>query len=95
MGSDTVVVRLGEKTKAQVLELSRKKKELQSDFIRKAVLKYIQGETESNEMKEIVAKKFAEGKISFEEMVRILGYEEAKLVAFYVDIAEKSFQEGI
>ena len=95
MASDVLVVRLEEETKRRINLLSRERRESKSDLVRKALLKYIQRESELNEIKQVVAKKFAEGKISFEEMVRILGYDEAKIVAFFVDVAEKSFQEGI
>ena len=95
MVSDVITLRLENKTKKMVLELSRKKRKSKSDIIRKALLQYIQKETELNEIKSIVAKKFAQGKISFEGLVRIIGFDEAKKVAFFVDIAEKSFQEGI
>lgn len=93
--ADVVTVRLEDETKEKIAELSKKRGESKSDLIRKALLEYIQKETELNEIKRLVAKKFAEGKISFEEMVRVLGYDEAKKVAFFVDIAEKSLQEGI
>ncbi len=95
MASDVVTVRLDEKTRKQISQFSRNKLESQSEIIRKAILNYVQKENELNELKQIVAKKFAEGKISFDELVRILGFEESKKVAYFVDIAEKSFQEGV
>lgn len=95
MASDVVTVRLDEKTRKQIFQFSRNKLESQSEIIRKAILNYVQKENELNELKQIVAKKFAEGKISFDELVRILGFEESKKVAYFVDIAEKSFQEGV
>lgn len=42
-----------------------------------------------------VAKKFAEGKISFDKLVTLIGLEEAKKVAFFAGMAEESFQKGI
>ncbi|MFH1256386.1 MAG: DUF6290 family protein [Candidatus Diapherotrites archaeon] len=95
MGAEVVTVRLDEKTRKQISEFSQSKLESQSDIIRKAILQYVQKETELDEIKKFVAKKFAEGKISFDELVRIIGFDEAKKVAFFVDTAEKSFQEGI
>ncbi len=43
----------------------------------------------------IAAKRYTEGKLSFDELVDILGYENAKKVAYYKDIAEASFAEGL
>ena len=43
----------------------------------------------------ISAKKFAENKLSFEEVVNLLGYGEAKKIAFYVEFAKKSIIEGL
>lgn len=57
-------------------------------------VKYMKRKKELTEIKQVVAKKFAQGKLSFDEMVVVLGYDEAKKVAFFVDVAEKSFQEG-
>lgn len=90
-----ISMRLEKKDKEKILELSKRKMESKSDLMRKALLQYIQKETEMDEIKEAVAKKFAEGKISFDELVKIIGFDEAKKVAYFVDIAEKSFQEGI
>ncbi len=93
--SDVITMRLEKKDKKMVLELAKRKRESRSNIMRKALLQFIQKETEMDEIKQVVAKKFAEGKISFDDLVRILGFDEAKKVAFYADMAEKSFQEGI
>lgn len=95
MGSDVVTVRFDEKTRKRISKLSRRKLETQSEIMRKAVLNYLEREDEANEIKEIVSLKYAQGKVSFEEMVRILGYEEARKTAYFVEVAEKSLKEGI
>lgn len=48
-----------------------------------------------SEVKGLVAKRYAEGKLSFDELVDILGYEEAKKVSCYKNIAETSFIDGL
>lgn len=48
-----------------------------------------------SEVKKQVAKRYTEGKLSFDELVEILGYEEAKKVSYYKNIAETSFVEGL
>lgn len=90
-----ITVRLEDGPREKIAEIARQKLESRSDIIREALMEYIRKETEMREIKKIVAKKFAEGKVSFEELVKVLGYEEAKRVAFFVDIAEKSFREGL
>ncbi len=45
------------------------------------------------EIKKLAAKRYTEGKLSFDELVDILGYEEAKKVAYYKEIAEESFEQ--
>ncbi len=95
MVAGVITLRLEGKDKQKVWDLAKKKRETKSNLMRKALLSYIEKETELDEIKEIVAVKFVEGKISFDELVRILGFDEAKKVAFFADIAEKSFQEGI
>lgn len=95
LSSDIITLRLENETKKKVIDLARKRRESKSDLMRKALLEYIQKETEFDEIKTVVARKFAEGKISFDELVKIIGFDEAKKVAFFVDVAEKSFQEGL
>ncbi|MEK6958395.1 MAG: CopG family transcriptional regulator [archaeon] len=95
MPSDVVTVRFDDKTKKQISKFLRQRLESQSEVIRKAVAQYVQKENELGEIKQVVAQKFAEGKISFDELVRIIGYEEAKKVAYLVDVTEKSLKEGI
>jgi len=92
---EMISFRVEPELKKKIEKLSRDKIERRSDIIREALVNYIQRETELNEVKEVVAKKFAEGKISFDELVRVLGYNQAKKVAFYVDITESSFKEGL
>ncbi|MCX9010530.1 MAG: hypothetical protein OIN66_05340 [Candidatus Methanoperedens sp.] len=48
-----------------------------------------------SEIKKQAVKGYAEGKLSFDELVDIIGYEEAKKVAYYKDIAEVSFAQGL
>lgn len=45
--------------------------------------------------KKLAAKRYTERKLSFDELADILGYEEAKKVAYYKNIAEASFAEDL
>ncbi|MEK6970235.1 MAG: hypothetical protein AABW68_00910 [archaeon] len=95
LGSDIVTVRFEGDARKQIAAYARQKMETKSTVIRKATLDFIKRENERNEIKEVVSKKFVEGKISFDEMVRVLGYDDAKEVAFFIDVLEKSLHEGI
>lgn len=92
---ETVSVRMESELKRKLEELSRQKMEKKSDVIREALMEFIKKEVEMNEIKKVVSRKFAEGSISFEQMVEILGYREARKVAYFVEIAKKSFEEGL
>jgi len=46
-------------------------------------------------IQKISAKRYTEGRLPFDELVDIIGYEEAKKVAYYKDIAEVSFAQGL
>lgn len=43
----------------------------------------------------LAAKRYAEGKLSIDELVEIIGFNEAKKVAHYKDIVESSFAQGM
>ncbi|MFH0970318.1 MAG: hypothetical protein V1776_02550 [Candidatus Diapherotrites archaeon] len=93
--SDILTVRFEGDARKEISTYARRKLLTKSDVIRKATLEFIRRENERNEIKEVISKKFSEGKISFDEMVRVLGFDDAKEVAFFIDILEKSLKEGI
>lgn len=93
--SETLTFRADPATARRVEELARRRLEKKSDILRKAVLEYLKKELGLKEIRRLAAKKYAEGEIVFEDLVKLLGYEQAKKVAFYVEVAEKSFQEGL
>ena len=92
---ELLTVRIEPKWKARIKKLEKERIETRSNIVREALIKYLQKEAELKEIKKIVAEKFAENKISFDELVRIIGYEEAKKIAYFVDVAKKSFEEGL
>lgn len=51
--------------------------------------------TLKEEIWKLAAKRFTEGKFSFDELVDRLGYEDAMKVAYYKNIAEVSFAQGL
>ena len=66
-----------------------------SDIVREALQAYLKKEAELKDIKKVIAKKFAKGEISFDEVVQLLGYEEARKIAFYKELAEKSLARGL
>lgn len=46
-------------------------------------------------IRKLTAKSITEGKLSFDELVDFLGYEDATKIAYYKNIADVSFVEGL
>lgn len=95
MSGETITVRIDSEWKKKIEKLAAEQRETKSDLIRKALMDYIEKKEERKEIERSAAKKFASGKISFEELSRITGYEKARKIAFYVKTAERSFEEGL
>ncbi len=76
-------------------ELARQKMRSRSEIVRGAVRDYVTRKLELIEIHKFAARRYTEGKLSFDELVDILGYEDAKKVAYYKDIAEASFAQGL
>jgi hypothetical protein len=47
------------------------------------------------EIRKLAAKSFTVGKLSFNELVDSMGYEDAMKLAYYKYIAEVSFEQGL
>lgn len=92
---ELLTVRIEPKLKEKIRMLEKEKMETRSNIIREALINYVERETEMKEIRKMIAEKFAAGKISFEETVRLLGYEDAKKIAFFVEMAKKSFEKGL
>lgn len=89
---ELLTIRIEPKLKEKLKMLEREKMKTGSGIIREALEKFIRREEELKEIKADVAKKFVSGKLSFEELVRILGYEEASKIVFFVEKAKKAFK---
>ena len=76
-------------------ELARLKMKTKSEITREALRDYIRRKLELIEIQRLAAKRYTEGAISFDELVELLGYDEARKVAFYKETAERSFSEGL
>lgn len=93
--SEILTFREDEETIKKLDELARWKMKSRSEIVRGAVRDYVIRKLELIEIQKLAAKRYTEGKLSFDELVDILGYEEAKKVAYYKDIAEESFAQGL
>jgi predicted transcriptional regulator len=76
-------------------ELAKLKMKPRSEIVRRAVRDYVTRKLELVEIQKLAARRYTESKLSFDELVDILGYEEAKKIAYYKDIAETSFAQGL
>ena len=93
--SEILTFREDEETIRKIDELARQKMRSRSEIVRMAVRDYVTRKLELIEIQKLAAKRYAEGKLSLDELVDILGFEEAKKVAHYKDIAEASFAQGL
>ena len=90
-----ITVRVEPSVEKRLETVAKKRLEKKSDVIRKALIEYLNRESELKEIKKQIAQRFAEGKITFDGMVRLLGYNEAKKIAYLVEMAKASFEEGL
>lgn len=96
MGHNAVIhVRVEPDTEKKLDALAKDKRQVRSAIVRHAVEEYYAREHSLKELKKVVAEKFAQGQILFDDLVRVLGYEEAKKVAYFVTIAKESFEQGL
>ncbi len=92
---EILTIRVEPEIDKKLHEVAKEHAKSKSEIVRKAITEYVARETEIEEIKRFIAKKFAENKISFDEVVRFLGYKEAQKVAFYHALAKKSFECGL
>ncbi len=96
MPHDSIIhVRVGLETEKKLDVLSRTERQVRSAVIRQAIDEYYARHESLNELKKMVAEKFARGHILFDDLVRVLGYEEAKKVAYFVSVSKESFTKGL
>lgn len=93
--SEMLTFREDEETIRKIDELARLKMRSRSEIVRLAIKEYVTRKLELIEIQKLAAKRYTEGKLSLDELVDIMGFEEAKKVAHYSDIAEMSFAQGM
>jgi predicted transcriptional regulator len=93
--SEMLTFREDDETIKKIDELARQKMRSRSEMVRMAVRDYVNRKLELIEIQKLAAKRYAEGKLSMDELVDILGFNEAKKVAHYKDLAESSFAQGM
>ncbi|MBU4075724.1 MAG: ribbon-helix-helix domain-containing protein [Euryarchaeota archaeon] len=93
--SEMLTFREDDETIKKIDELARQKMRSRSEIVRLAVRDYVNRKLELIEIQKLAAKRYTEGKLSLDELVDILGFNEAKKVAHYKDLAESSFAQGM
>jgi len=93
--NEILTFREDKETIEKLNELAKRKMKSRSEIVREAVKEYVTHKLELIEIQKLAAKRYTEGKLSFDELVDILGYEEAKKVAYYKNISEISFAQGL
>ena len=81
---EIITVKVNRELKEEIDELARDRLEKRSDLIRSLLRQFIKQEKSKIELKKILGKKFAEEKITFDDLVKMLGYEEAKKAASWI-----------
>lgn len=76
-------------------ELSMLRKEKRSEIVREALEAYLKKQVELRDIKKLIAERYAKGELAFDDVVRLLGYDEARKISFYVELAETSFTKGL
>lgn len=92
---ETITVRVEQLLDENLSKIAKEKAKPKSEIIRRAIEDFINKEKGIEEIKRFIAQKFAEEKISFDDMVGLLGYKEAKKIAFYYEMAKESFELGL
>ncbi len=94
MREKTLTIRIEPEWKNKIEKMARERIETKSNLIREALIEFIRRETEMMEIKKIAARKFALDEISFEELIKIVGYKEARKIAFYTQTAKSRSWKG-
>jgi predicted transcriptional regulator len=92
---EIITFREDEEMIKKIDELARQKMRSRSEIVRKAVRDYVTRKLELIEIQKLAAKRYTEGKLSLDELVDLIGFDEARKVAHYKDIVEVSFAEGL
>ncbi len=89
---ELLTIRIEPRLRQRINALVHEKIKTKSDIIREAIEDYIKRGEELKELKSEMAKKYAANKVSFQDLVRIIGYQEASKVAFFIEKAKKAFK---
>lgn len=95
MKDKTLTTRIEEELDKELEKLAKESMERKSALVRKALIDFVEEREEEEKVKDLLSEKYVKDEISFEELVRVLGYEEAKKLAFFKDIAKRSLAEGL
>ena len=88
-------VRIDEELENGLKKIAAKRVQAKSDVVRHALQEFVRRENGLDEVRAVVAKRFAEGRLSFEQAVELLGYGEARKIAFFVENARQSLAKGL
>lgn len=95
MKDRTLTTRIDKELDKKLEKLAKERIERKSALVRKALTDYVEKEEEEDKLKDILSEKYVKNEISFEELVKVLGYEEAKKIAFFRDVAKESLVKGL
>ena len=64
-------------------------------WIKEAIIKALRSEKARDKIMKTVSKEYMEGKIEFEDMVELIGIENAKKISAVVEGAKRSIEEAV
>ena len=94
MPSKQISIRMDSRLLEEIDRIANEKYKNRSDIIRDALVEYVEGELEEEEIKEKVTKKFLEGELEYRDFAKVVGIEKAKEIETAKEVLEESIDSA-
>ncbi len=94
MPSKQISIRMDSRLLEEIDRIANEKYKNRSDIIRDALVEYVEGELEEEEIKEKVTKKFLEGELEYRDFAKVVGIEKAKEIEIAKEVLEESIDSA-
>ncbi|MFW6048498.1 MAG: ribbon-helix-helix domain-containing protein [Candidatus Natronoplasma sp.] len=94
MPSEQISIRMDSRLLEEIDRIAHEKYKNRSDIIRDALVEYVEGELEEEEIKELVTRKFLEGKLEYRDFAKVVGIEKAKEIETAKEVLEESIESA-
>lgn len=89
-----IAIELSEDLLRKLDQLSEGKPYIRSALVKEAIKEFIHRELDLQELKKVIVERFAQGKISFDDLAELLGYREAKKLQIYKDMLFQGLEDA-